>query len=168
EGESNNILQHDCLRVAASPDKPYVNREIISYCMSESPWKFHIENNDIFPKFTFAEPSKSNITSQQLYLWSAPIDVAERYQFYLNQLLTSNNRSLETKVFYNCTLPRFDSMWQYKVNYYHQNHLSLYDIIHDYYRNYEYKSTNFTCYIHLQCNCGPSVACLDWSEICDG
>ncbi|CAF4322333.1 unnamed protein product, partial [Rotaria sordida] len=24
------------------------------------------------------------------------------------------------------------------------------------------------CYTHLQCNRGPSPACLDWTEICDG
>ncbi|CAF0839765.1 unnamed protein product [Adineta steineri] len=27
---------------------------------------------------------------------------------------------------------------------------------------------NLTCYIHLQCDRGPSPSCLDWAEICDG
>ncbi|CAF3755523.1 unnamed protein product [Rotaria sp. Silwood1] len=130
--------------------------------------EFHIENNDVFPKFTFAELSKQNITSQQLYFWSAPIDVVERYQFYLNQLSTSNDIFLESQKFYNCTLPRFGSMCQYEITYYNQNHSSLYEIIHDYYRTFEYNLTNFTCYTHLQCNRGPFPACLDWSEICDG
>ncbi|CAF4347509.1 unnamed protein product, partial [Rotaria sp. Silwood2] len=163
------MLQHDCLRVAASIDEANVNHEIISYCMNDE-WslEFHIENNDVFPKFTFAELSKQNITSQQLYLWSAPIDVVERYQFYLNQLSTSNDIFLETQEFYNCTLPRFGSMCQFEITYYHQNHLSLDEIIHDYYRTFEYNLTNFTCYTHLQCNRGPFPACLDWSEICDG
>ncbi|CAF4587903.1 unnamed protein product, partial [Rotaria magnacalcarata] len=58
-------------------------RQIISYCMSELPSIFPIETNNQFPKFTFAELSKLNITSQQLYRWSAPIDIIEDYQYYL-------------------------------------------------------------------------------------
>ncbi|CAF2569368.1 unnamed protein product [Rotaria sp. Silwood2] len=168
ESESNNVLKYNCLRLATSIDKASVNREIISYCTNELASKFHIENNDVFPKFTFVELSKRNITSQQLCIWPAPIDIVERYQFYLNQISTLNDKAVETQVFYNCTLPRFVSMCQYEIISYNQNYLSLYEIIHDYYRTYEYKSTNFTCYTHLQCNRGPSPACLDWSEICDG
>ncbi|CAF3392918.1 unnamed protein product [Rotaria sp. Silwood2] len=168
ENESHNILQHDCLRIVASIDKTNVSREIISYCMNELPSKFYIEKNDMFPKYTFAELSKLNITSQQLYIWSASIDVIERYQFYLNQLSTINDTSLAIKIFYNCTLPRFGSMCQYEIISYHQHHSSLYEIIHDYYRIYEYNPINFTCYTHLQCNRGPFPACLDWSEVCNG
>jgi hypothetical protein len=169
ESESDhNGLQHDCLRVIASIKEAKVNHQIVSYCMSELPSKFNIENNDFFPKFTFAALSKQNITSQQLYLWSAPIDVVERYQFYLNQLLTSNDLSISMEAFYNCTLPRFGSMCQYEFDYHHPVHSSLYEIIDDFYHQYEYKPTNLTCYTHLQCYRGPFPACLDWSEICDG
>ncbi|CAF5084552.1 unnamed protein product, partial [Rotaria sp. Silwood1] len=42
------------------------------------------------------------------------------------------------------------------------------EIIHDYYRTYEYNSTKFTFYTHSQCNRGPFPACLDWSEIFNG
>ncbi|CAF4777463.1 unnamed protein product [Rotaria sp. Silwood2] len=136
--------------------------------MNELSSKFHIENNDIFPKLTFADLAKLNITSQQLYLWSAPIDLIKRYQFYLNELLTSNSVSLGNQVFYNCTLPRFGTMCQYEIIYYHSNHSSLNEIFDDYYQLYEYDPTNLTCYTHLQCNRGPFPACLDWSEICDG
>ncbi|CAF3046625.1 unnamed protein product, partial [Rotaria sp. Silwood2] len=86
---SNTVLHYDCLRIPASNNETNINHEVISYCMNELSSKFHIENNDIFPKLTFAELAKLNITSQQLYLWSAPIDLIERYQFYLNELLTS-------------------------------------------------------------------------------
>ncbi|CAF5074486.1 unnamed protein product, partial [Rotaria sp. Silwood1] len=170
ENESNNGLQHDCLRVLASNDETSISREITSYCMSELPSEFHIiENDDVFPKFTFAELYKLNITSEHLYLWSAPMDIAEDYQYYLNQLSISNNIIyLASQVFYNCTLPRFGSMCQYEIIYYQSNHLSLYDIIHDYYSTHEYNPTNFTCYTHLKCNRGNFPACLDWSEICDG
>ncbi|CAF3637697.1 unnamed protein product [Rotaria sp. Silwood1] len=168
ESENNTLFQLNCLRVPASIDKANVSREIISYCMNDLSSKFHIENNNIFPKFTFVELLKHNITSQQLYIWLAPINIVERYQFYLNQLSTYNDKSLETQIFYNCTLPRFGSTCQYEIIYYNQNHLSLYEIIHDYYHTYKYNPTNFTCYSHLQCNRGPFPACLDWSEICNG
>ncbi|CAF2726603.1 unnamed protein product [Rotaria sp. Silwood2] len=141
--------------VPASIDESNVNREIISYCMNDLSSKFHIKNNDIFSNFTFVDLLKQNITSQQLYLWSASIDLVERYQFYLNQLSTLNDKSLETQIFYNCTLPRFGSMCQY-------------EIIDDYYRAYEYRSTNFTCYTHLQCNRDSFPTCLDWTDICNG
>ncbi|CAF1541220.1 unnamed protein product [Rotaria sordida] len=135
--------------------------------MDDLPSKFHMENNHIFPKFTFAELAKENITSYQLYLWSAPIDVAERYQLYLNQMSISNNRSLEREIYYNCTLPRFGSLCQYEINYVHENYSSLYDMINNYYEE-RYFNPDVNCYTHLQCNRGPSPACLDWTEICDG
>ncbi|CAF3995869.1 unnamed protein product, partial [Rotaria sordida] len=79
----------------------------------------------------------------------------------------SNNRSLEREIFYNCTLPRFGSLCQYEINYVHENYSSLYDMINDYYEE-RYFSPDVNCYTHLQCNRGPSPACLDWTEICDG
>ena len=87
----NNGQQHDCLRIGADIEQANGTRQIMSYCISELSSKFKIENVNSFPKFTFAELSKQNITSQQLYLWSAPIDLIENYQFYLNQLSTSND-----------------------------------------------------------------------------
>ncbi|CAF3051659.1 unnamed protein product [Rotaria sp. Silwood2] len=168
--ENNNGLLYDCLRVLASNDETSISREITSYCTGELTSKFDvIESDNIFPKFTFAELYKLNITSEHLYLWSAPIDIAEDYQYYLNQLSISNNIIyLTSQVFYNCTLPRFGSMCQYEIIYYRPNHSSLYDIIHDYYSTHKYYPTNFTCYTHFKCNRGNFPACLDWSEICDG
>ncbi|CAF4238214.1 unnamed protein product [Rotaria sp. Silwood2] len=52
--------------------------------------------------------------------------------------------------------------------YYHQDHSTLFKFIHDFYHTYEYNPTNFTCSTHLQCDCGPFSACLDWNEVCDG
>ncbi|CAF1288493.1 unnamed protein product [Rotaria sp. Silwood1] len=83
--------------------------------MNDLPSKFHIENDDIFPKFKFSELSQQNITSQQLYIWSAPIDIVERYQLYLDHLSASYDKSMKTQVFYNCTLPRFGPMCQYEM-----------------------------------------------------
>lgn len=131
--------------------------------MSELLPKFPIEKNDLTPKFTFADLSKRNITSYQLYLWSVPIDLIERYQFYL----TLNDLSLANETFYNCTLPRFGLICEYEFEYYHSNHLSLYHIIRDFYLTFVYEPTEMACYTHLQCSRGPSQLCLDWSKICD-
>ncbi|CAF5105339.1 unnamed protein product, partial [Rotaria sp. Silwood1] len=111
DNESINVLQHDCFRVPAyMNENNRINRELLTYCMSESLTKYHIEVNNLFQKFTFAELAKLNITSYQLYIWSAPIDIAERYQLYLNQISASNtsNHSSDKDTFYNCTFPRFE------------------------------------------------------------
>ena len=46
--------------------------------------------------------------------------------------------------------------------------IQIIHLIRDFYRTYEYKPTEITCYRHLQCYRGPASSCLDWSEICDG
>jgi hypothetical protein len=102
ENENNPVLQHDCLRIDILNKEGNVSREIIVYCMNEFPSKFPIKENDFIPKLTFEQLSKENLTSEQLYLWSTPIDIIEDYQFYL----ITNDLSLSNKFFYNCTLPR--------------------------------------------------------------
>ncbi|CAF1381200.1 unnamed protein product [Adineta steineri] len=166
ENDINNF-QHDCLRVADPYSyEVYNTRALASYCMGELPSKFTIEINGLFQKFTFAQLSKQNISSEQLYIWSAPIDIIERYQFYLDQ--SSHDRNISIDVFYNCTLPRFGPMCQYQLETYYSKDYSLYQIIHNFYKNYEYHPTNLTCYTHLQCDRGNFPSCLDWTEICDG
>ncbi|UJR18456.1 hypothetical protein I4U23_005361 [Adineta vaga] len=91
---NNNDSQHDCLYVAATLDTLRVARHIIPYCMGEWPSKWNIKENNFGQKFAFAELSKLHITSQQLYMWSAPMDVIEDYQFYLNQLSDSKKTSM--------------------------------------------------------------------------
>ncbi|CAF1516181.1 unnamed protein product, partial [Adineta steineri] len=157
-------IRYNCIRLASNMDQEDSTRQISSYCMSESSLKFHIENDNTFPTFSFANLAKTNITSEDLYFWSTPIDIIEQYQIYL----LSNDSSLAEKIFYNCTLPRFGSMCQYELYIYHENYSSLYEMISSYYKNYLYDPTNLTCYTHVQCHRGYSPACLDWTEICDG
>ena len=162
--DDENIQQH-CLQVRAHSDA----RQIISYCLAELPSKFVIEENNREEKFTFEQLAKRKITNQQLYHWSAPIDLIEQYQFYLNQLAHSDGKSsLESQIFYNCTLPYFGPRCEYVLENYQSSHSSLEEIIHDYYRYNLYEPTLLTCYVHLKCNRGPGSACLDWREICDG
>ncbi|CAF3976412.1 unnamed protein product [Rotaria sp. Silwood1] len=63
-----------------------INREMLTCCMSEWTTKYHIEMNNLFQKLTFGELAKRNITNHELYSWSTPIDIQERYQLYLNQI----------------------------------------------------------------------------------
>ena len=165
--ENSAVLQHDCLHVAASVEKKNDPRQIISYCMGESSPQWNRQKNNVDRSLTFAELYKQHITSRQLYLWSAPMDTVEDYQFYLNQLSTSTETSMARELFYNCTLPRFGPSCQYEFDDYEFDFLSLNELIHDFYL-YEYEPTTMTCYAHLQCNRGPASTCLDWSEICDG
>ncbi|CAF4180847.1 unnamed protein product, partial [Adineta steineri] len=157
-------IRYNCIRVASNLDREKFTRQISSYCMSESSLKFHIENDNSFQTFSFAKLAIMNITSEDLYFWSTPIDIIEQYQIYL--LL--NDSSLAEQIFYNCTLPRFGSMCQYEFYYHHENYSSLHEMIHEYYKQYSDETTNLTCYKHLKCNRGDSPACLDWTEICDG
>ncbi|UJR19804.1 hypothetical protein I4U23_022937 [Adineta vaga] len=145
-----NEIQHDCIRTTiASISETDMNRQIISYCISEFVSTTEIQVDKIFPKFAFVQLSELNVTSEDLYKWSASIDL-------LNE------------IFYNCTFPRFGSLCQYKFDHYEIEYLSLHDLIYNYYQIYTYRSMNFTCYTHLKCYRGYSPACLDWSEICDG
>ncbi|CAF1680232.1 unnamed protein product, partial [Rotaria sp. Silwood1] len=58
-------------------------------------------------------------------------------------------------------------MCQYSIDDYDPLQLSLNEIIYQFY-SHQYEPTTFTCYVHLQCDRGPTPSCLDWSEICDG
>lgn len=142
------VLQHDCLRIDAWENKKDIY-EIISYCISEWPSSWTIHANNFNQHFTFAELSQRNITSEHLYHWSAPIDLIENYQHYLDELLISNKILFSTYVYYNCTLPNFDSMCQYSFDEYESSYSSFQQIIYEFYTTVEYQSKNHTCYTHL-------------------
>ncbi|CAF1279668.1 unnamed protein product, partial [Adineta ricciae] len=164
-----SALQHHCLHVATWNELEIDPYQIISFCMNEYSSKWNLKENNIDRKFTFADLYQLNITSEQLYLWSAPFDVIERYYSYTKQRLTTNQTSFSTEeqYFYNCTLPRFGPYCQYSFDLYNDTYLTLNEIIHDYYQQ-PYEPSSLTCYTHLQCNRFSTAACLDWTEICDG
>ena len=168
QNENDNALQHNCLRLVLYCESKGSPCEIISFCMNELPSKFSIENTDHLPQFTFAQLAQQNITAEQLYLWSTPIDIIERYQFYLHELSTSNNLLLKNENFYNCTMPTFGPKCQYQLYSHYSDHSTIYDIVNNFYQTYGYHPTTLTCYTHLKCNRGSQPSCLDWSEICDG
>ncbi|CAF1467257.1 unnamed protein product, partial [Adineta steineri] len=168
--EINVDLQHDCLHVPTHLIEDNIQyHQVISYCMGERPSKWNIEENSFDQNYSFSQLKMLNITSQQLYLWSAPVDIVEEYESYLNQSLFSNQSLalMATQLFYNCTQSRFGSVCQYSLDISTSSVASsLKEIIHDFYLQ-EYEPTTWTCYTHLECNRGTSTACLDWTEICN-
>jgi hypothetical protein len=123
---SNDIsFSHTCLYVTAVIDKETNTQQMISFCLSESSKEC---NNELNQVLTFAELYQQEITSEQLYHWSTPIDIIERYQFYLTQL--------SKELFYNCTLPKFGPMCEYGFDFYRTEYSSLIEMIDDYYLKY--------------------------------
>ena len=167
EHKENSALQHDCLHVAAPVDKEDDPREIVSYCMSEWPSIWNTQVGNVARAISFAELHKKSISSEQLYLWSAPMDVAEQYQWYLNELSMQTELPIALPFFYNCTPPNFGPVCQYSFADYNPYETSLNEIVSSIYQ-VDYNPSTLTCYTHLQCNRGSTSACLDWSEICDG
>jgi hypothetical protein len=118
-----------------------------------------------------------NVTSDQLYSWSAPIDLIEEYQIYL----ITNNTVLSTTVFYNCTKHWFGPFCQYSSEIfsdYYYSPSSFADFVEHTlnWKTYGYSNSedsgvvsNLSCYIHLQCDRGGLFpSCLNWREICNG
>ena len=168
-----SALQHDCLHVLAHTESKTGTHEIITFCLTECPHEWIIDNNSSHhsQSFTFAQLEQQHITAHQLYLWSASIDLLERYQSYLDQPTAQRTLSMENEVFNNCTWPRFGPFCQYSFDHLTTDQLpsaSLSEFVQQYYSDHPYDSTTLTCYTHLACDRGPAPSCLDWSEICDG
>jgi hypothetical protein len=125
-------------------------------------------SNHVARTLRFEEMRNANIQAKDLLLWSAPIDLIERYQEYLEQ----SNELSSFQTFHNCTPLWFGPICQYTFN------VSMtFDeivkatfqakVIHsgNHYLNFTY----FSCYVHLECDRGPGpISCLDWREVCDG
>ena len=165
--EDDGALAYHCLRIAAHTANHLDSHQILSFCLTTSPSPRTSTENTLDQKFTFDQLSSLNITGKDLYLWSAPIDLIEHYQFYLTQNATSDVRSAPRQLFYNCTAPTFGPSCQYSLELSSIRDASLNQIIYAFYQKY-YNPSHMTCYKHLVCNRGFGEACLGWTEICDG
>ncbi len=92
------------------------NHQIMPFCRRDnSNDGLIVPGNDI-PVFTFEELHNRNISSLDLYTWSAPIDLAEHYQAY-RELRINNTANVSLLKFYNCSfVHRFGSFCQYYFN----------------------------------------------------
>jgi hypothetical protein len=84
--------------------------QIIPYCIRPSNENildidFDFENTS-HSSFTCGELREKNISNQLLLSWSAPIDLAESYQNFLDNVTHSSLLESET-LFHNCALPWF-------------------------------------------------------------
>jgi len=156
-------VEHDCLKISIPPLNEINVEEVLSFCLTQSMSKWNIQSTFEQQKFTFEQLRKQNITAEQLYQWSASIDLLEQYQFYL----ISNQSSLSQNLFYNCTTSRFGSQCQYEFIQLPSQDNTLTELISTYYQ-IEYHSKDVTCYVHLKCDRDSKDFCLDWTQICDG
>ena len=138
--------------------------QMMSYCLRPS--------NDIGSNFedptqskiSFADLKKKNISTRMLFSWSASIDLAERYEIFLNN--DSNSSTENQMVFYNCTGSWFGLACRFTFD--SESNKSFNEIVDGIFR-YKYIAvgdSHVTCYVHLTCQ--TVLSCLDWREICDG
>ncbi len=173
---TSNSLQYHCLNYHIYREKPAYQElrdvidEVIPYCFRpENNFDETVKTsiNPLSQKLSFKELFLANITAQQLLLWSAPIEAAERYQFYLNQ----GNSSLD-EYFYNCSEPWFGPQCQYSFEF--DKGMSFDQIIYaSFHERRKYsESSNMMikvpCYVLLKCNRNGQPWCLDWREVCNG
>jgi len=162
--ENDHVFFHDCIRIVHSNELSKTEWQHIFYCLSEFPSKIKLIIDEKLPYLTFIQLKTRNITTEQLYSWSTPIDLIEDYQIYLN----TNVTSLSNKRFYNCTLPKFGLHCQYELIHFSWQYSSLYDLVKGFYSLADDVSLISTCYMHLQCEHDVMSLCLQWTDICDG
>ena len=156
---------HDCLRLIVYFGEEKNEYQKLEYCFDGIlPMDIAIDARSIHSHWTFDQLSRKNITGEQLYHWSALIDLIERYEFYLDQ----PSATLGEEIFYNCTGRRFGQFCQYGLIFDYMPEFSLEKYLREFQMIFRFESMSFTCYIHLVCHRGEGSVCLDWSEICDG
>ena len=165
-----NKLSRDCLYYFIVEHETVP--QFIPYCTGSSSDGIQstksVQNHQ---SFTFEDLRKLNVSSYQLYTWSAPIDLIEHYQIYLDK-----HSLVDNLVFYNCTYPWFGTYCEYSFD---RNRSDLYfadqiqlSFLEKTLRG-NYIPANLPCYTHLICDRSGdhgqiAGACLDWREVCDG
>ncbi|CAF2691574.1 unnamed protein product, partial [Rotaria sp. Silwood2] len=142
--------------------KIYKTKQLIEYCIRSNLKKEDdVIKGSISSILTFDQLKKDNVTVESLIKWSSPIDLIEHYQTFLEM-----NNSLSMKLFYNCTVPWFGPFCQYRFPL-NQTFSNIVDITFNTKTKANFHG-KFTCYMHIKCDRGSSLICLDWREICDG
>lgn len=161
---NNEVLQHNCLLVNHWENEEENIYEITSYCLSEWSSERNIGQDTLDQRFRFTELFARNITSEDLYRWSAPLDIVENYQLYWN----FHDTSLAEMEFFNCTEEWFGSKCQYSFDLDYSSFSSLDKIIDEFYLTDRDKQLGQTCYDHLKCDLGFTSLCIQWTDVCDG
>jgi hypothetical protein len=168
--QQNGELDHHCLYYMSNAFRDL--HQINSYCLRSDLGNDFINNvAEMHQRWTFGELKNRSITALQLLLWTAPINLVERYQEYLQDALTTHDA-----LYYNCTFPWFGERCEFTFDQSRpipQN--ELIDRLTSKQSSYNRQSLPqaFPCYTHVKCNRSgvenTSIGlCLDWREICDG
>ncbi|CAF1205542.1 unnamed protein product [Rotaria sp. Silwood1] len=176
---TNDQLQFDCLYYYSrqtnteNHDSSKSVFQIINFCLrpiNQVDAMITTFENTRDQQFTLYELRQLNVTVEQLLSWSAPIDLIEKYVFYINQ--SDTNNLLSTETFYNCTKPWLGTQCQYSFGLGMTMSLDniIRTILQEKFLNDQISEIvqNFTCYTHIKCYRGSSLICLDWREICNG
>ncbi|CAF3856481.1 unnamed protein product, partial [Rotaria sp. Silwood1] len=161
-----NGLYRDCLYYQVLERRS--TYQLIEYCICSELEEDVSDDIGEHRRFTFEDLRKQNITSEMLIEWSAPVDLIENYQIYLD-----NHSAPSSFIFYNCTFPWFGSHCEYSFD---KPEFSFAKQVLKRFGTDVYRlqiPDILPCYTHLQCDRtgdhGQTPgACLDWREICDG
>ncbi len=177
-------MEYDCLRYTVLDDivsygnKSLLQHQFILYCFRpiqdadiERENKTTVTSNEnarIFSELSFEQLKIQNISTVNLFTWSAPLDLVERYAAYL---IDNTDVGADTEdIFLNCTVPWFGPRCQYTF----ETTDSFSTMVKSNFEertlsNKGIRNQNTTCYIHLNCTHRSwAPLCLDWREVCDG
>ncbi|UJR07365.1 hypothetical protein I4U23_011651 [Adineta vaga] len=119
--------------------------------------------------FTFDELRHLGVTSEKLISWSSTIDLAEKYQDFLEK---NSNSSLLSEIQYlKCENSWFGSQCQYSFELYKTGdwqRISTRALLMKREYGSRERMADRTCYINIKCDRGGVSMCLDWREICNG
>ncbi|CAF2972286.1 unnamed protein product, partial [Rotaria sp. Silwood2] len=144
------------------PDR--IKHQIVSFCRRDN---FQEENFTIdknIPVLSFYDMYQRNVSSVQLYLWSANLDVIEEYEAFSQN--PSNRHINESSLkFYNCSSKhKFGRFCQYSFGF----QIPFDHLVESVLTKTHAAPFMTTCYEHLNCTRDEIPWCLDWREICDG
>ncbi|CAF1006548.1 unnamed protein product [Adineta steineri] len=166
-------MRYDCLYTYAPSQVLNIQaageraRSLISYCryLNGTINKTSVSTCQTGSPITFAELRRNNVTTFDLYMWQAPIDLIDQYGADYKHGLFCNCSSAE----------QFGLYCEYEfplANDQSQPHRSFEQIIMNQFNSKSLMLTpnelfdNLTCYIGLsQCN---ALICLDWRQVCNG
>ena len=172
----SNSLQFDCLdyhtrnEILVYQELSDVVDEVIPYCFrpvnnSDEPFEAFVDSRS--QNLSFEQLRMDNITAYQLLSWSISIEVAERYQLYLNEPNSGLNEHI-----YNCTERQFGLQCQYSFDF--DEGISFKEIVEAEFRGRQayFEPSDIMvqvpCYVLLKCHRDGQPWCLDWREVCDG
>ncbi|CAF3923753.1 unnamed protein product [Rotaria sordida] len=159
-----NAIDDVVTHVSGLPIAP----QIIPYCIESIECTEANESIEKSVSWTFVELKEKQVSSEDLLSWSAPIDLAERYEIFLNNPNVSYS-PLQT-IFHNCSEAWFGFQCEYTFD---EKYRTFSELVLDFFAGKsdyrpDSKWTNGTCYTYLPCDRGASPLCLDWREICNG